>query len=737
MSIPLPAPGISEPLEEEVNVLLIDDEERNLAVLVSVLEPLRYNLIKARTPRKALAALLAHEIAVIVLDIHMPELTGFELADLIKQRERTRHVPIIFLTAYFQDEKAAADAYGVGAVDFLTKPVDPRILRSKVSVFVDLLRASRALAASNRRLEAEVRQREEAEQALREANNALEARVEQRTAALTAHAARAEFLSKAASDLLVADAPERLRGHIFRRLAHAIRLEVFADFEPNPANDGLVCASYHGIAREGVEPLATAGVPPGFEQHAAGETDAPEQVSPVFARLAEDLGLRLAVRCPLRAADGFFGGVWFGSREKGALGEGEKRFIQTVCDLVAASIERARLLEKVKEARDIAERAGRAKDDFLAALSHELRTPLNPVLLLASEAAQDRQLPEEVRQDFITIRNNVELEARLIDDLLDITRITRGKLSLESAPLELIDVLNDAVATIRSEAESKRIELITDFEAASMRVDGDAVRLQQVFWNVLKNAVKFTPNDGRVSVHASTDAAPSVVVVNVTDTGYGMTEKEIDNVFDAFVQGEHAQAGGSHRFGGVGLGLAISRKLVELHGGHIRAQSAGRGEGASFTVELPLARHDAREGVKPDLPKGGKAFRASSPPASGPRRVLLVEDHAPTRATLTLLLERRSFEVSSAASVGDARACAAAEPFDLVITDIGLPDGSGYELMDHLRENHGLRGIALSGYGMESDIARAKASGFVLHLTKPVRVQALESALAQVFGASA
>ncbi len=738
--VPPAGPVAADVPAEQVNVLLVDDEERNLAVLVSVLEPLRYNLIRARTPRQALAALLEHEVAVIVLDIHMPELTGFELADLIKQRERTRHVPIIFLTAYFQDEKAAADAYGVGAVDFLTKPVDPRILRSKVSVFVDLLRASRALAASNRRLEAEVQQREKAEQALREANNELEARVEQRTAALTAHASRAEFVSRVASELLIAEAPQRLRGRIFRQLAVAVRLEVFADFEPDPAGPGLVCASRQGIGPAEVERLAGAGVPSILEQYAAGAPEAAVDAAPMLGRLSKQLGLRLAVRCPLRAADGFFGGVWFGSREKETLVEGEARFMQTVCDLVAASIERARLLEKVREARDVAERAGRAKDDFLAALSHELRTPLNPVLLISSEAARDATLAEEVRQDFVTIRNNVELEARLIDDLLDITRITRDKLSLELEPLDLVAALKDAVATIRPDAEGKRIELATDFEDEPLRIDGDPVRLQQVLWNVLKNAVKFTPDGGRVTVQASIDRASSSAVVEVTDTGFGMTEAELGCVFDAFVQGAHAHSGGAHRFGGVGLGLAISRKLVELHGGHIRARSEGRGKGASFTIELPLAAGDREPGPvwsgtidqPPGARDGSGVFRAGPAPGASLRRVLLVEDHGPTRATLTLLLERRGFEVSSAASVADGRARAAAERFDIVISDIGLPDGSGYELMSHLRQAHNLRGIALSGYGMESDLSKSEASGFVLHLIKPVRVQALEHALAQV-----
>ncbi len=390
--------------------------------------------------------------------------------------------------------------------------------------------------------------------------------------------------------------------------------------------------------------------------------------------------------------------------------------------------------KELERARDEALAAARAKDDFLAALSHELRTPLNPVLLLASESAEDATLPDRVRADFATIRKNVELEARLIDDLLDLTRITRGKLLLDLRQHDVHSILRDALATVRGELEAKKIVPVLQLAETPPAVLGDAVRLQQVFWNVLKNAVKFTPEAGTIAITTRVDPAQDTVSVDIVDSGIGLVPGETERIFDAFSQGDHAGASGSHRFGGVGLGLAISRMLVELHHGTIRAASEGRGRGATFTLTLPLLRHGA-----PAVPRSASPFAAQVPArdaAPAPNvlrgRVLLVEDHAPTRSTLEQLLMRRHYEVVSAGTMAEARALMEHERVDFVVSDIGLPDGNAYDLMEELRQKHGLAGIALTGYGMESDIARSHAAGFVIHLTKPLRVQLLDDALAKL-----
>jgi signal transduction histidine kinase len=384
--------------------------------------------------------------------------------------------------------------------------------------------------------------------------------------------------------------------------------------------------------------------------------------------------------------------------------------------------------QEVAAARDKALEASRAKDEFLARLSHELRTPLNPVLLLASEAAGNPALSDEVRADFETIAQNVTLEARLIDDLLDLTAITRGKVALDLRPVQIHSVLQDALAMMRQDIGAKQLRITLQLNAEQHIVSGDDVRLKQVFWNVIKNAVKFTPHGGELKVATEMDAASRRVKVHITDNGLGLTPEELTRIFAAFAQGDHA-LNGSGKFGGLGLGLVISRMLVHLHSGVIHATSAGRNQGATFSVELPLCDLPTGSTVKPHAAAEHNGVRAEARDPARTRRVLLVEDHLPTCATLTELLTRRRFQVVAAGSLQDARALAQRETFDVLISDIGLPDGSGCELMSELRTRQGLVGIALTGYGMSEDMERSREAGFVTHLTKPVSVAALDKAL--------
>ena len=376
--------------------------------------------------------------------------------------------------------------------------------------------------------------------------------------------------------------------------------------------------------------------------------------------------------------------------------------------------------------------AHRAKNDFLAALSHELRTPLNPVLLLASDSANDPDLPAQVRENFGTIRKNIELEARLIDDLLDLTRITHGKLVINQSELNVHHILNDSISTVLNEIEKKQILLKLELRADNHKIFGEAVRLQQIFWNVLKNAVKFTYEGGQIIVESQTVPGDKILI-NITDTGIGMNPDEIEHIFGAFAQGPH-------QFGGLGLGLAISRVLVELHSGSIRASSPGKGKGSTFSIELPLISPSEKKkttGLPPTTVSSMPAAKIEKMPG-GHLHILLVEDHEPTRLALTQLLLQRHYEVTSAASF--VQACSLMEKhkdFELLISDIGLPDGSGYDLMNEFRKKFGAKGIALTGYGSEQDVAHSQASGFTVHLTKPVRIESLESALAAALAETA
>lgn len=390
--------------------------------------------------------------------------------------------------------------------------------------------------------------------------------------------------------------------------------------------------------------------------------------------------------------------------------------------------------EEIARARDEAQAALRAKDDFLAALSHELRTPLNPVLLLASDGARDESLPEDLRADFEIIRKNVELEARLIDDLLDLTRISRGKLALERRRLDLHEMVRGALAIVQDEAKRKRIRMVCDFSAPRSGVFGDPARLQQIFWNVLKNAVKFSPEGSCVTICTRTNEERDEIEIAIADSGMGLTKSELAGLFRSFSQGEHAASGGAHRFGGLGLGLAIARLLTGMHGGRIRAESPGRDRGAVFTVDFPLDAPGASG--RPDagaealtITAGG--FKTSVISGAALGQILIVDDHDPTRRTLAHLLARRSYRVVTAGTAAEARLMAGRMEFDLVISDIGLPDGDGYELMTGLRAAYPhLRAIALSGYGTNEDIARSRRSGFDDHLIKPIDIRQLERSVA-------
>ncbi len=377
--------------------------------------------------------------------------------------------------------------------------------------------------------------------------------------------------------------------------------------------------------------------------------------------------------------------------------------------------------EKLRAAKDAAESASRAKDHFVAALSHELRTPLTPVLLSAAALREDARLPLEVRGQMAMIERNIALEARLIDDLLDLTRITRGKFRVETEACDAHSLLSHAVDIVRDDARAKNLVIDLDLAAQHFGVIGDPARLQQVFWNLLKNAVKFSSPGGRITIHTRDDATHNRLVIEVNDTGLGFTAEAADRIFQPF---EQEGRGGDHRLGGLGLGLAIARAIVDLHGGVIRAGSPGTGQGATFTVELPGATLPPHGMLTADVQERPGSGSAES------RRILLVEDHAPTLDVLTRLLTRAGHHIIPAQSVEAAKLAASAADYDILISDLGLPDGTGLELIAALREvRPDLQAIALSGYGMEDDLRRTREAGFAAHLVKPIDFDQLRAAL--------
>ena len=383
--------------------------------------------------------------------------------------------------------------------------------------------------------------------------------------------------------------------------------------------------------------------------------------------------------------------------------------------------ERRAAAAALTEAKRVAEEANRAKDDFIAALSHELRTPLTPVVMIATMLVDDPELPTELRAQVRVLLQNAEMEVRLISDLLDVTKFTRGKFSIQPERVSINDLLRGALETVQEGILEKHIQVHVDIATKFGVLQADPVRLRQVFWNLLKNAIKFTPEHGHIHVRAF-NSDLETITVEVRDTGVGLAPEMLEKIFAPFEQGA---ATGKAQFGGLGLGLAISKAIVELHGGSIAASSAGLHLGATFTVSLPLGRTD--DALKPTILSKPAVHQA-------PLHILLVEDNDDTRILLARLLEREGHRIQAAGSCQEADSAvknASMEPFQVLISDLDLPDGSGLEVVQRAKAHTPkMKAIALSGYGGEEDIQQSVRSGFDAHLTKPIALEELRLVLA-------
>ena len=429
------------------------------------------------------------------------------------------------------------------------------------------------------------------------------------------------------------------------------------------------------------------------------------------------------------------GGLFFGHEKPGVFTARDEKVILGVAAQAAAAMDVARSYQAEQQARAAAEQANKAKDLFLAALSHELRTPLTPVLAILSSLRENTALPPALAEDLETVRRNIELEARLIDDLLDLTRITRGKLELRCERVRLHRMIEDATNACLPELQAKHLNLVRDFASEKATIVADSARITQILWNLLKNAIKFTPEGGTITIRSRTKPADGIATVEVEDTGIGIGPAQLDRVFDAFEQGNRQI---TRQFGGIGLGLAISQAIAESHQGTLSVLSEGEGRGSTFRLTLPFACCDENEiatTVTPN-PVQSSTVPASGEPLRRPLRILLVEDHADTAAVLARLLHRMGHDILAAGDVATALALAKKEisnaPIDVVMSDLGLPDGSGLDLMRQLSADYGLRGIALSGFGMDSDLEESITAGFWRHLVKPIDIGTLRATLVEM-----
>jgi signal transduction histidine kinase len=547
-STPTAQPEVAAPIQ----ILIVDDEPKNLVVLETILNDPDYRLVRAHSADEALLALVAEQFALLILDIRMPGMTGFELAEVIKKRKKTAQVPIIFLTAYYSEDQHVLEGYGSGAVDYLHKPVNPQILRSKVAVFAELHRKSRDVAIANAALIDEVKERRNAEEQLRQFNETLEQRVTERT--------------------------EELR------------------------------------------------------------------------------------------------------------------------------------------------QANRLKDEFLAMLGHELRNPLAAIMNAVQVMHASTENPERISTSVALVDRQTRNLRRIVDDLLDVARVTRGKIELRKEPTDIGQIVLQAIEVVRplvSRPEEVEVAHLSD---SPLLVDADRTRLEQSIVNLLLNAIKFTPGDRRIRISVAREEREAIV--SISDNGIGIASDMQPRIFDLFAQADRSL---DRSQGGLGIGLFVCKRLVELHGGSISAFSEGSGRGAVFEIRLPLLHQTTIEQPEPKtIGESGAPVEATA------KRVLIVDDNVDAATTLSWLLAEKGYIVEVAHDGTAGLEAAYTHKPHILLLDIGLPGIDGYELARRLRKD-GFKSalmIAISGYAHEADVERARIAGFDRHLAKPVDFDVLIKALA-------
>jgi PAS domain S-box-containing protein len=653
-----------------VNILIVDDEPANLKVLEAILDDPGYRLVRASSANEALLALVAEDFGLLILDIRMPDMSGFELAQLIKQRKKSASVPIIFLTAFYNEDQDVLAGYGTGAVDYLHKPINAAVLKSKVAVFVELHRKSRELVMANRALLLEVTERRRAEEQLRELNESLDRRVTERSEALRESEQR------------------------FRTMADQTPVMMWVT-NPTGAVDFVnkEYCTFFGVSHEEA-------------MHSSWRLPVHDDDGAYLRALLEALRTRRPFQADarMRRSDGEW--RWMtshGAPRTSPAGE----FLGMIVTSQDVSDQR--------HASTMQQQIARAKDEFIAVLAHELRSPLAPIRTSVGIIRAHASHPLVTRCGEIIERQTAHM-ARLLDDLLDTSRLSRNTLTLQRARLRLGDVLQAAVEIASPLIEQQRLELVMDGVDEPVWLDADHARLTQVFGNLLNNAAKYSKPGGRVDLMVR--PAPGWVVVSVRDAGIGIAHDMLERVFEPFTQATMAR---DHAPGGVGIGLSLAHRLVEMHGGTVQALSDGPGFGSEFVVRLPACRDEVVFPVRTDEPSPADV----TPMA---RRVLVADDNVDSADMEAALLSAVGCEVRT---VYDGESTLReAERFrpDVVLLDIGMPDIDGHEVCARIRSQSwggNIVLIAVSGWGQEGDRRRSARAGFNMHLVKPVDPDAL------------
>jgi signal transduction histidine kinase/DNA-binding response OmpR family regulator len=750
----------------QVNILMVDDNESNLLALETILQADDRNLVRAASGDEALQYLLHNEVAVILLDVRMPGISGLETAELIRGRKQTRDVPIIFLTAFDSaDKEDLSKGYALGAVDYIIKPLDPGALKSKVAVFVELYKTTEQVKHQAA--------------LLNEKNIELENANFQRLGKLVELGQRLTAEREPVTLLQVfCDAARDILGsrHAYVRIMEpdgksvrylmgdAIDVETAANEGLKQIDEGVLStfsskdkAMRVSVAERGkakrllnqwsIKSLLSA--PISLLDQTIGWLYLLDKLGvDEFGEADERLALTLAGQLAVAYENA---SLYADAREhasqllaevterKQAQEEKERLLLsEKAARLEAEKAQRlsADLLMREEQARADAEAANRLKDEFLATVSHELRTPLNSILGWAQLLRTGSLEEESATRALSTIERNTRALAQIIDDLLDVSRIITGKLRLRVQPIQLGPVVEAALESIRPATDAKNIRLEVTLDPAAGVVSGDTSRLQQIVWNLLSNAIKFTPSGGHVEV--GLERVGSAARITITDNGEGINSEFLPYVFDRFRQ---ADSTFTRMHGGLGLGLAIVRHLVELHGGEVSAESKGRGEGATFSVSFPLLT--AVASVENEIGQPGNAAQPTSRPPSdlSGLRVMIVDDERDARDVIAAMLEHCGAEVIAACSTAEAvdvlAGTANGSMPDVLISDIGMPGEDGIDLITRLRGLAPDRGgdipaIALTAYARAEDRARVLAAGFQRHIAKPVDPSTLASVVARL-----
>jgi signal transduction histidine kinase/DNA-binding response OmpR family regulator len=730
--------------EEQINILMVDDSPTNLLALESILQAPERNLVSASSGDDALRYLLNNEVAVILMDVYMPGLDGLETAELIRRRDRSRNIPIIFLTADSTGGRHLSRGYSLGAVDYIVKPIEPDILRSKVAVFVELFKKTREV--------------EHQAELLEEKNLELE----------NANLARLNMLIDLGQRLAAEHDPARVLENFCRSARYIVGAQQSAvgviDGDSRTLRYFFSCGKPdEGPSCEGIPPVVERALKYLVITRRPLRLNDSDDLLRTVGNTAELVQSFLGA--PILSATGVLGWVYLLNKlNADEFSEADERLAATLATQVAISYEnavlyseaqrhaselqleiterkqaegeRARLLVREQEARAEAEQANRTKDEFLATLSHELRTPLSAILGWSHLVRTGKLDEPQMSRAFETIERNARSQSQLIDDLLDVSRIITGKLQIEARPIDLCAVIEAASDAVRPAIEAKELQFETEMNVENCFVRGDANRLQQIFWNLFSNAIKFTPEKGRVRVEVMQDG--SRVQVAVTDSGIGITSAFLPYIFDRFRQ---ADGSTTRVHGGLGLGLSIVKHLVQLHDGTVEVASEGKDRGTTFTVTLPAARAEDAKAVEEVAPaeREGNGVPAGFSKILDGLRILVVDDEADSRDLVTAILTRCGSKVRCCESTAEALETFREWKPDLLVSDIGMPNEDGYALIKQLRKLRLKRAreipaIALTAYATDDDRSRVLSAGFQMHVAKPIEPEKLVRSIAGAAG---